>query len=62
MIDRPTERMRRRVLVWLTLILAIVVGYTIWCIFKISIKESKKWQSLANSQQLTSTKIGRAHV
>lgn len=49
--------MRRRVLVWLTLILAIVVGYTIWCIFKISIKESKKWQSLANSQQLTSTTV-----
>lgn len=57
MIDRPSERMRRRVLVWLTLIMALVVGYTIYCIFKVSVKESKKWQSLANSQQLTSTTV-----
>lgn len=57
MIDRPTERMRRRVLVWLTLILAVIVVYTIWCIFKVSIKQSKTWQSLANSQQLTSTTV-----
>lgn len=57
MIDRPSERMRRRVLVWITLIMAIIVAYTIYCIFKVSVKESRKWQSLANSQQLTSTTV-----
>lgn len=57
MIDRPSERMRRRVLLWLTLIIMIIVVYTVFCIFKVSVKESSKWQSLANSQQLTSTSV-----
>lgn len=57
MIDRPSERMRRRVLVWMTVIIAAVVIYTLVCIFKVSVSESKKWQSLANSQQLTSTRV-----
>lgn len=57
MIDRPSERMRRRVLIWLTLIVTAVVVYTIYCIYKVSVKESKKWQTLANSQQLTSTTV-----
>ncbi len=49
--------MRRRVLIWITLIIMIVAGYTIWCIYKVSIKESNKWSALANSQQLTSTPV-----
>ncbi|MCR5141323.1 MAG: PASTA domain-containing protein [Ruminococcus sp.] len=57
MIDRPSERMRRRVLIWLTLLVAVLVGYTVYCIYKVSVKESKKWQTLANSQQLTSTTV-----
>lgn len=57
MIDRPSERMRRRLLVWMTAIILAVVAYTVFCIFKISVTEGKKWQSLANSQQLTSTTV-----
>ncbi|MBQ1537970.1 MAG: peptidoglycan glycosyltransferase, partial [Ruminococcus sp.] len=57
MIDRPSERMRRRVLIWLTLLVAVLVAYTVYCIYKVSVKESKKWQTLANSQQLTSTTV-----
>ncbi len=57
MIDRPSERMRRRVLIWITLIMTAVVAYTVYCIYKVSVKESKKWQTLANSQQLTSTTV-----
>ncbi len=57
MFDRPSERMRRRVLIWLTLLIMIVAGYTVWCIYKVSIVESNKWSALANSQQLTSTTV-----
>lgn len=57
MIDRPSERMRRRVLIWLTLLVVVLVVYTVYCIYKVSVKESKKWQTLANSQQLTSTTV-----
>lgn len=57
MTDRPSERMRRRLLVWMTVIMLIVVIYTVACIFKVSVKESKKWQALANSQQITSTTV-----
>ena len=57
MIDRPSERMKRRVLIWITLLILVVVGYTIWCIYKVSILESAKWQALANYQQLTSTTV-----
>ncbi len=57
MIDRPSERMRRRVLIWLTAIIGVIVIYTIYGIYKVSIKESQKWQELANSQQLTSTTV-----
>lgn len=57
MIDRPSERMRRRLLVWMTAIILTVVVYTVVCIFKVSVSEGKKWQSLANSQQLTSTTV-----
>lgn len=57
MTDRPSERMRRRLLVWMTVIMLIVVIYTVACIFKVSVKESKKWQTLANSQQITSTTV-----
>ena len=57
MFDRPSERMRRRVLIWLTLLIMIVAGYTIWCIYKVSVRESTKWSALANSQQLTSSSV-----
>ena len=49
--------MRRRVLIWLTLLIMAVAVYTVWCIYKVSVKESNKWSALANSQQLTSTTV-----
>lgn len=56
MIDRPSERMKRKLVIWMIAIIAVAV-YTIACIFKVSVTESKKWQTLANSQQLTSTNV-----
>lgn len=44
-------------MVWLTIIVMVLVVYTIYCIYKVSVQESHKWQSLANSQQLTSTTV-----
>ncbi|MGN0633196.1 MAG: penicillin-binding transpeptidase domain-containing protein [Oscillospiraceae bacterium] len=58
MVDRPNETMKSRLLGWVTAIIIIVVVYTIAMIFKVSVKESRKWQTLANSQQLTSTTVG----
>ncbi len=42
MTDRPSERMRRRLLVWMTVIMLIVVIYTVACIFKVSVKREQK--------------------
>lgn len=58
MVDRPNETMKSRLLGWITAIIIIIVIYTIAKIFKVSVKESRKWQTLANSQQLTSTTVG----
>lgn len=58
MVDRPNETMKSRLLGWITAIIIIIVVYTIAMIFKVSVKESRKWQTLANSQQLTSTTVG----
>jgi stage V sporulation protein D (sporulation-specific penicillin-binding protein) len=41
----------------MTAIILVIVAYTVFCIFKVSVTESKKWQALANSQQLTSTTV-----
>ncbi|MCD8095792.1 MAG: PASTA domain-containing protein [Ruminococcus sp.] len=57
MIDRPTVVMKRRIRLWITLVIIAVVIYTVVCIFKVAVTESQKWQDLANSQQLTSTTV-----
>lgn len=57
MIDRPSARMKRRLNIWVNLAVVIVAVYIVICIFKVSVTESKKWQELANSQQLKSTVV-----
>lgn len=49
--------MKHRLLIWITLLIIGAVVYTVVCIFKVSVTESKKWQTLANSQQLTVTSV-----
>lgn len=57
MTDRPSARMKRRLYLWVNLAVVAVAAYIIVCIFKLSVTESKKWQELANSQQLKSTVV-----
>ncbi len=53
--DRPSSRMKRRLNLWVNLAIIILVIYIIITIFKVSVTDSKKWQELANSQQVQST-------
>ncbi len=49
--------MRRRLNIWLMIPFAAVFVYIIVTIFNVSVKDGKKWQALANSQQLKSTSV-----
>ncbi len=55
--DKPDKTMISRLTKWVSLVMVAVVIYIVVCIFKVSVTESKKWQELANSQQLKSTVI-----
>lgn len=57
MTDKPSRIMKRRLNLWINLVIIALVVYIIFCIFKVSVTESKKWQELANSQQLKSTVV-----
>ena len=57
MTDKPSRIMKRRLNLWINLVIIALVAYIIICIFKVSVTESKKWQELANSQQLKSTVV-----
>ena len=57
MTDRPSARMKQRLNIWLSLPVAAILIYTVATIFSVSIKDGKKWQSLANAQQLKSTAV-----
>ena len=59
MTDRPSARMKQRLNIWLSLPVAAILIYTVATIFSVSIKDGKKWQSLANAQQLKSTAVQR---
>ncbi len=58
MTDKPSAKMKTRLNIWLCLPVLALLIYMIWGIYKVSIKEGEKWQSLANSQQLRSTVVG----
>ena len=49
--------MKQRLNIWLSLPVAAILIYTVATIFSVSIKDGKKWQSLANAQQLKSTAV-----
>lgn len=55
MTDRPTASMKRRLNIALLLVFAAVIVYLIYSIFTVTVRDAKKWQELANSQQLQST-------
>ncbi|MBQ7071373.1 MAG: PASTA domain-containing protein [Ruminococcus sp.] len=57
MSERPTRTMRRRLNIWLVIPFAVIFVYIIITIFNVSVKDGKKWQALANSQQLKSTSV-----
>ena len=57
MTDRPSARMKQRLNIWLSLPVSAILIYTVATIFSVSIKDGKKWQSLANAQQLKSTAV-----
>lgn len=57
MTDRPSARMKQRLNIWLSLPVAAILIYTVATIFSVSIKDGKRWQSLANAQQLKSTAV-----
>ena len=57
MTDRPTSRMKRRLLVWMGAIVIIIAVYVGAQVSKTAVAESDKWQELANSQQLKSTVV-----
>ena len=52
--------MKRRLTIWLTIPFAILLVYIVITIFNVSVKDGKKWQTLANSQQLQSTSVSAA--
>ena len=49
--------MKQRLNIWLSLPVAAILIYTVATIFSVSIKDGKRWQSLANAQQLKSTAV-----
>lgn len=55
MTDRPTSIMKRRLNIALLAIFGIVIIYLIYSIFTVTVRDARKWQELANSQQLQST-------
>ena len=57
MTDKPSLKMKTRLTIWLCLPVLMMLIYMIWGIWKVSIKEGKKWKELANSQQLKSTVV-----
>ncbi len=57
MTDRPSARMRKRLNWIFALPIAILAGYIVYSIFKVSVLESNYWKTLANGQQLQSTVV-----
>ncbi len=57
MSERPTRVMRRRLNIWLMVPVTALLVYIVISIFNVSVRDGKKWQSLANSQQLKSTSV-----
>ena len=53
----PGKTMQKRLTVYLMIPLALIVVYTIYQIFQVSVSEGDKWKSLANSQQVKSTVV-----
>ncbi len=49
--------MKKRLNIFILACFAVVVVYLIYSIFKVTVKDAKKWQELANSQQLQSTVV-----
>lgn len=60
MTDKPTTKMKKRLMVWVASFLLILVGYTSYKVFATSVSDSKQWRELADSQQLKSTTIQAA--
>ncbi|MDO5125110.1 MAG: penicillin-binding transpeptidase domain-containing protein [Ruminococcus sp.] len=57
MTDRPTTLMKKRLNLWVNLLLIIIAVYISVSIFRISVTESDKWRELAESQQVRSTVV-----
>ncbi|MDE6149974.1 MAG: peptidoglycan glycosyltransferase, partial [Ruminococcus sp.] len=57
MTDKPTTLMKRRLNLWINLLIIILIFYIVFSIFKTSVTESDKWRELADSQQLKSTVV-----
>lgn len=57
MTDRPTTLMKRRLNLWINLLIIVLILYIVFSIFKTSVTESDKWRELADSQQLKSTVV-----
>ncbi|MBQ9375329.1 MAG: PASTA domain-containing protein [Ruminococcus sp.] len=57
MTDRPTTLMKRRLNLWINLMIVALVVYLVISIFHTSITEADKWRELAESQQLKSTVV-----
>ena len=57
MTDKPTTLMKRRLNLWINLLIIILIIYIVFSIFKTSVTESDKWRELADSQQLKSTVV-----
>lgn len=57
MTDKPTFSMKKRLNIVILAAFAAVVAYLIYSIFKVTVKDAKMWQELANSQQLQSTVV-----
>lgn len=57
MTDRPTAKMRRRLLVWTSAVILAAAVYVSVQVFATAVSESDKWRELANSQQLKSTVV-----
>lgn len=57
MTDKPTTLMKRRLNLWINLLIIVLIIYIAVSIFKTSVTESEKWRELADSQQLKSTVV-----
>lgn len=57
MTDKPTTLMKRRLNLWINLLIIVLIVYIVISIFKTSVTESDKWRELADSQQLKSTVV-----